>query len=152
MSFTRAYTQRELEFIRANWKKKSAREIASELGRSERGIYKKIRDMHLREQAPDGGSPPMQSDAKNGAPMQSQSAQEGSPVHREAMSDHDRLAGLRDLIWAALLEAGPADVARLAPEYRRTIEEMERMDAGDGEQAREDAEGAGHGLADIISL
>lgn len=152
MSFTRAYTQRELDFIRANWQGKTAKEIASELGRSERGIYKKIRDMHLRDGDAGRHAPPMQSGPKSDIPMQSQGAQGVPPVHREAMNDHDRLAGLRDLIWAALLEAGPADVARLAPEYRRTIEEMERMDAGEGEQAREDAEGAGPGLAEIISL
>lgn len=148
MSFTRAYTQRELDFIRANWKKKSAREIASELGRSERGIYKKIRDMHLREQAPDGGSPPMQSDAKIGAPMQSQGHGDVATLHRAPTTDRERLAGLRDLIWASLAEAGPADVARLAPEYRKTLEEMGRLDERDA--------GRGHGsddaLADIISL
>lgn len=152
MSFTRAYTQRELEYIRANWQSKPAREIASELGRSERGIYKKIRDMHLREQAPAGAPPPMQSGPGDGAPMRSQGPAGTPAPHRVPASDRERLAGLRDLIWAALEGASPADVARLAPEYRKTICEMERMDAEEGEPDREDPTGAGGDLAEVIRL
>lgn len=146
MSFTRAYTQRELEYIRANWQSKPAREIASELGRSERGIYKKIRDMHLR----DGSAPPMQSKAKNAAAIQPKRPTAAVRCIGAPETDHQRLAGLRDLIWDSMQGASPADVARLAPEYRKTIQEMIALDGG-GKQARAD-DGGGGGLAEVLRL
>ena len=146
LSFSKIYTQRELDYIRDNWGRKTVGEMASELGRSERGVYKKIRDMHLR----DGLAPPMQSKSKSAAPMQSKRPTAAVRCIGAPETDHQRLAGLRDLIWDSMRGASPADVARLAPEYRKTIQEMIALDGG-GKQARAD-DGGGGGLAEVLRL
>lgn len=145
LAFTRAYTQRELDYIRANWQSKSCAEMASELGRSERGIYKKIRDMHLRDASPPKGSAPMQKAPLEHAPIHEQTSQ-GAPRSR---SDAEWLAELRDLIWRNLQDAEPVDVARLAPEFRKTLAEMGRAREVEGGT---DEQGGGDSLADVISL
>lgn len=146
LSFSKTYTQRELDYIRANWETKTAGEIASELGRSERGVYKKIRDMHLR----DDSAKPMQSTTKKAKVVQQKSPVATVHCIGAATTDHQRLAGLRDLIWDSMQGAAPADVARLAPEYRKTIQEMIALDGG-GKQARA-ADGGGGGLAEVLRL
>lgn len=152
MAFARQYTQREIDYIAAHWKSKSAAEMAAELGRSERGVYKKIRDMHLRDDEPPKPPEPMHTTPRRGRSVQPKKGRTAGECIGGAMSDRERLAGLRDLIWAALEQATPADVSRLAPEYRKTISEMERMDAEEGRPDREDAAGPGGQLAKVLSL
>lgn len=149
MAFTRAYTQRELDTIRAKWKTSSAKELADELGRSERGIYKKIKDMHLREDDAAEGQSPMQESPENGEAMQPKAADFGAECIGRKVTDMDRLAGLRDLIWKALLGAEPSDIAKLAPEYRKTIEEMIQIDGG---RTGGTEDGGGGSLAEVIRL
>ncbi len=152
MAFARPYTLREMDYIRENWQTKTVREMADELGRSERGVYKKIRDMHLRDGAAAQPRAPMQREPKKAPAVQGKPARGAPGCIARHGGDRGRLEGLRDLIWASLEEASPADVARLAPEYRKTIEEIERMGGDDGKQAREAPGGAADGLAEILSL
>lgn len=153
MAFARQYTQREMDYIRDNWRSKTVAEMAAELGRSERGVYKKIRDMHLREDAGTDAPAPMQRRAREGPAVQPTEARRAPECIGRSGGDRGRLEGLRDLIWASLEEASPADVARLAPEYRKTIEEIERMGGGGGKQQDREAAGvAAGGLAEILSL
>lgn len=150
MAFRRPYTQREMDFIRDNWKTSTTAEIAKELGRSPSGIYKKINDMRLRAPHRGGTSRPMESGVEKAPPMDSTDARSTVPFHRGPETTKERLCGLRDLIWRSLLDASPQDVARLAPEYRKTIEAIEAA----GEVGSHDDAGCnGDGdLADILSL
>ena len=95
---------------------------------------------------------PMQREPKKAPAVQGKPARGAPGCIARHGGDRGRLEGLRDLIWASLEEASPADVARLAPEYRKTIEEIERMGGDDGKQAREAPGGAADGLAEILSL
>lgn len=151
MTFAKQYTQREMDFIREHWRTMTAAQMASELGRSERGVYKKIADMHLRDEAGDAAAGPMH-ESREGAPSKRARAPERTLCCiGPAKSDHDRLAGLRDLIWDAMQGASPADVARLSPEFRKTIEEMRRLDADGAERAGQ-AEGPGDLLAEVLQF
>lgn len=150
MTFAKRYTQRELDYIRANWETKTTEEMASHLGRSRSGVYKKILDMHLRDDSADEPKAPMDERPKVGSLMHIVDARQGRDSIETAMTDHQRLAGLRDLIWDSMQGAAPADVARLAPEYRKTIQEMIALDGG-GKQARA-ADGGGGGLAEVLRL
>lgn len=149
MAFAKPYTQRELDYIRDNWESTTPAEMAAHLGRSARGVYKKIRDMHLRETVARAQDEPMHEKPKKAATMRRKEPKQTDVCIGDAMTDHDRMAALRDLIWANLQVATPAEVARLAPEYRRTIEEM--SDGGGDEQGGEDGD-AGASLADVISF
>lgn len=116
MTFAKPFTQRELEYVRANWKTKTVKEMASELHRSPSSVYKKINDMHLRE-APPGG-PDAAADSKGPRKL----------IPSEAGSLED----LRSLLWRSLQEAEPRDVPRLSKEYRDTVAAIEGRGSGDG--------------------
>jgi hypothetical protein len=150
MSFCRQYTQRELDYVRDNWGKVPVTKMAEHLGRSRSSVYKKAHDMRIGGEASPGTRPPMESGGENRPPMDSDGAVSGRLSIGAATTDLDRLAGLRDLIWRALLGAEPSDIARLAPEYRKTIQEMIALD-GSGKQARAD-DGGGGGLAEVLRL
>lgn len=149
MAFRRPYTQREMDYIRDHWQTSTAGEIARELGRSTSGIYKKINDMRLRQGPSRKAPPPMESGVEKAHPMEGGEGAGVAPFHRGPMSDAERLCGLRDLIWRSMLDASPQDVARLAPEYRKTIADIGRAwrDGADG--GEKDGDG---GLADVLSL
>lgn len=113
MAFSKPYTQRELDYIRDNWPARTCEQIAADLGRSERGVYKKVNDMRLRDRpAADRGQKPA--------------------VALAAASEGGTLEDLRDLLWTMLQSAEPRDAARLAREYRETLGEIEKQEASDG--------------------
>lgn len=114
MAFSKPCTQRELDYIRENWRTKSTKEMAAELGRSERTVRKKINDMHLREE-----------DAE-----QPTARRILVPPPVGAASEAHSLEELRDVIWRSLMEAEPRDVPRLAKEYRDTLAAIEAREAG----------------------
>lgn len=128
MAFSKPATQRELDYIRERWKTESPADIAGHLGRTERFVYKKINDMHLRE---DRGSPPMHGghekpSSKRSEPKavsDAESSKRGRPK-----SSRERLCALRDLIWDNLQQAQPRDVPKLSEEYRTVMEKLEKSD------------------------
>lgn len=149
MSFSRLYTQKELDYIRDNWGRVPVAKMASKLGRSRSSLYKKAHDMRIAGKPSDDAASPMESGGEKCPPMDTAPAFFGHMSIGADISDHERLAGLRDLIWNALIGAEPADIAKLAPEYRKTIEEMIQLDGGrDG--GKED--GGGGSLAEVIRL
>lgn len=150
MSFTRPYTQKELDFIRDNWERMTVQEIADKLGRSKSGIYKKISDMRLRGDRPGKAVPPMDAGPKKAPPMDKKVVRSGVESIGARKTDLERMKDLRDLIWRNLLDAEPSEVSKLAPEFRKTIEKIESMEGGDGADASNDR--ADGGLADIIGL
>ena len=98
MAFSKPFTQRERDYVRDRWPDESAEEIASDLRRSVRGVYKLINDMHLRESP----EPPMQEGAGR-RPRRDP----GGGCAAPGGDDASRLTALRDLLWADLLQAGP---------------------------------------------
>lgn len=149
MSFGRNYTQRELDYIRDRWQADSCAEIAAHLGRSKSSVYKKINDMHLKDDARAKGPPPMESGGGNRPSMDAPGAESALGSIGPERSDLDRLRGLRDLIWQSMLGAEPAEVAKLAPEFRKTIDRIEQMEGTRGGDSDSDA---GEGLSDILAL
>lgn len=149
MSFSHQYTQKELDYIRDNWGRVPVAKMASKLGRSRSSVYKKAHDMRIGGKPSQDGASPMESRGEKCPSMDSVSAFPGRMSIGEDVSDHDRLAGLRDLIWNALLGAEPSDIAKLAPEYRKTIEEMIQLDGG---RTGGTEDGGGGSLAEVIRL
>ena len=149
MAFAKQYTQRELDYIRDSYGTMSPAEMARELGRSERGVYKKIRDMRLGE-APSGApSRPMQSGPKKGPPMQSKRGVTASAAGVQECGQDFHLRRLRELLWQTLQEARPSDVARLSSEYRETLAAIAALE---GREGAGDAGAGADGVARILSL
>lgn len=128
MAFSKPATQRELDYIREKWKTDSPSDIAAHLGRTERFVYKKINDMHLRDERdslsmhgehekPSGKRPEPK------AEVEAESSKCGRPK-----SSRERLCALRDLIWDNLQQAQPRDVPKLSEEYRTVMEKLEKSD------------------------
>ena len=142
MAFSKPFTQRERDYVRDRWPDESAEEIASDLRRSVRGVYKLINDMHLRESP----EPPMQEGAGR-RPRR----EPGGGCAAPGGDDASRLAALRDLLWADLLQAGPKDAPRLSEEYRNVlaaIATQEGRGSGDGG----DRDGGDGDLSDILDF
>ena len=139
MTFSKPVTQRELDFIRDSWGRLKISEIAAQLGRSERTIYKKINDMHLREGAT---GKPMQVEPK---PEPKRTGTEPLP---EGLSSLDRLRRLRDIQWAALQGAEPREMSKLSAEYRETLKDIEAMESGGAGEVSNDDDG----ISNIIEL
>jgi hypothetical protein len=134
MAFSKPASQRELDFIRANWKTMKVADIASELGRGERFVYKKINDMHLRDGPAPAEAPPMQPKPER-----------GRMVHVPARPKRGSLSDLADVVWSAVLAAEPGQLPKLSEEYRRIMEEMK----GDDEKGASAGE---RPIAEIIRL
>lgn len=133
MAFSKPASQRELDFIRANWQTMKVADIAAELGRGERFVYKKINDMHLRD-----GSPPPER-----KPMQ-QKPENGRVVHVQARARRGTIRDLADVVWAAVVDADPGQLPKLSEEYRRILEEMRKQEA--------ESDGGGSAISDIVRL
>lgn len=102
-------TDLERDYIAAVRSQLTAKEIAQKLGRTERTVYKVLKELGpLNESIPE--KPP-----------------------DDSMS---RLVELRETLRSAMLDAKPASIAPLAREYRATIQEIERRE-GDGDDGRD---------------
>ncbi|WP_277071000.1 hypothetical protein [Slackia exigua] len=143
MAFSKPATQRELDYIRERWKTDSPSDIADHLGRTDRFVYKKINDMHLREERDSSSmhgrheKPPSKRPEPK-AEVDAESSKRGRPK-----SSRERLCALRDLIWDSLQQAQPRDVPKLSEEYRTVMEKLEKSDGS--------VRSASH-ISDIISI
>lgn len=102
-------TAAEREYVAATYPKLTAKEIAEKLGRTERTVYKVIKELKPLNES-ELAEPPGDSMA--------------------------RLVELRETLRNAMLDAKPASIAPLAREYRATIQEIERRE-GDGDDERD---------------
>ena len=124
----KAFSAKEREFVANAYPALGPAAIAKKLGRSRSGVcyvIKQLKEAGVLEselatnQTPPAGSPP-------------------SPPHDAPDGRQDtlgRLKWVRSLIERQLWEAEGASAARLAKEYRDTLEAIERMegDGGDGD-------------------
>ena len=119
MAWSKPFSAEETEFIRESFPQLSPATIAQRLGRSTRGVEKKVAELGLRESrarasfAPD---PPPDRGAGAG--------------QRGRLAD---LVELRGVLRNALLaDIDPRALPKIAAEYRATIDEIARIE-GDGE-------------------
>ncbi len=119
------FSEAEREFIRNSYPCLSSRSIARKLNRSRTGVDKVIHQMmesgELEERAATNAPPPS-------APM--------SPPADGADGTQDtlgRLRWVRSLLERQLYDAEPATAARLAKEYRETLDAIDRLEKEDGD-------------------
>lgn len=109
-------TDVEREFVRAMFPHMSVARIAEKLGRSRTAINNIVRNENLRERC--------------------ECMHEGGVSDTEAPdSVLGRLEELRDMLRGALGNAEPREMASLAREYRATMEAMEKIEGGSGDDA-----------------
>ena len=115
MAWGKPFSVDELTFIEESFPQLSSATIAERLGRSERGVNRKIAELGLRD-----------SHARASVPPQEASGAE----------QHGRLADLVELRGvlrnALLADIDPRALPKIAAEYRATIDEIARIE-GDGE-------------------
>lgn len=154
VAFYKPYSIREMEYIRSNYPAKSATKIAEELGRSRRGVYKKIEEMHLKD-APQGTvqatvhKKPVP-DNKRYNPQKPRAKADQQKQKTRISTKDGGLDGLKSLIWSAMVTAEPQDLAKLAPEYRKTLEALELKEQARVPQTQK--QNTEDGLADVINL
>ncbi len=133
MAWGKPITSEEEDLIRELYGQLSATDIASRIGRSRSAVYSAIKRLGLG---------PSCARAMTDVPV---AAPNGGTGASGRLAD---LEELRGLLRAALLEAGPQSIPKVAREYRETIAEIERLrDGGDGPGKNED-----NPLGDILAL
>lgn len=128
----KAWSAREREFVRNAYPALGPAAIARKLGRSRSGVCNVIR--RLKEE----GALESKPETKQGPPQ----AVPTSPPCDSPDGRQDtlgRLKWVRSIVEAQLYEAEGASAARLAKEYRDTLDAIERMEGGNGD---DDALGA----------
>ena len=124
----KAFSAKEREFVANAYPALGPAAIAKKLGRSRSGVCKLIKELKERGEIESTNAP------RNDAPVDfSQAPPHDAPDGRQ--DTLGRLKWVRSLIERQLWEAEGASAARLAKEYRDTLEAIERMegDGGDGD-------------------
>lgn len=105
-------------YIRAHASDMSQTEIARECGISKTTVCRYMKKLELAgEVVSQSAPPPAVRDAREG----------------DSGNEHlDRLVELRDRIYAAMLDARTADLARLSAEYRSVLDQIERIEKSEG--------------------
>lgn len=123
----KAWSAREREFVRNAYPALGPAAIAKKLNRSRSGVCKLIKEMK------DAGAIESTEAPRNGAPR----AVPETPPHDSEGGSQDtlgRLRWVRSILERQLYEAEPTTAARLAKEYRDTVETIDRLEqAGGGE-------------------
>lgn len=132
----------EREFVRSAYPQLGPSEIARKLGRSKSGVCGLIRRM--RET---GEIAPAES-AGRSAPSLPKDRGEGLREEGGRQDTLGRLRRLRDLLGSMLADASPGHAARLAAEYRATVDEIARIE---GEAGGSDGEDAVEGLVRALA-
>ncbi len=121
----KAWSAREREFVRNAYPALGPAAIAKKLNRSRSGVCKLIKEMK------EAGAIESTEASRNGAPR----AVPETPPHDPEGGSQDtlgRLRWVRSILERQLYEAEPTTAARLAKEYRDTVEAIGRMEAADG--------------------
>lgn len=113
-------TARERDIIRDLYPQVGPSELARKLGRSRSAVTGWVRAMKDSGEIDPGASIKASIPAAPGCPPE-----EGGRQDRLS-----RLRALREVLHRQLLEAGPGQVARIASEYRATMDEIERAEGG----------------------
>ena len=105
------------EYIAAHAGSMSQREIADACGLAPSTVSRRLRALRAE-----------------GAPV---AIPEGKPVERNGRGDGEdgrmaRLVELRDILYGALLDATPGNLARIAAEYRDVLDEIDRIERREG--------------------
>lgn len=124
----RPMTVRERDLIKNLYPQVGPTDIARKLGRSRSAVTGWIRAMKA------SGEIDPEASIKTSIPA----PRDGLPADELRQDRLARLRALREVLHRQLLEAGPGQVARIAAEYRATMDEIER------------AEGAGEPDDDIL--
>lgn len=147
MSWSKPFDEDELTYIEASWPRLSAAEIARRLGRSPRGVNRKIRELGLREPRARASVPPgagAQGGAGGDAPGGAD-AREGADA-ADAQDTLTRLRELREVLRAKLVgDIDPRAIKGVSEEYRAVLAQITELEGGDGGE-----EGAT--LAEVIRL
>lgn len=114
MSWSKPFTVAEIEYIKNNFPRMSALEIAEQLGRTKRGVNAKISALGLRDA--DG-------ERCARASFPAEQPREGSRI--------DALKELRDMQRSALAACSAASMAKLSAEYRETLSQIEAIENPD---------------------
>ena len=128
MAWSKPFTADEIAAIEGMYPQLGAAEIAEKLGRSRRGVENVIK--RIEKAAPHTRASCRPDEADGGA--------------------LDKLRDTAGVLRAAMADAGPRDIAKLAHEYREYVLEIDRLErAEDGEER--DGEGFDQ-LLGVISL
>ena len=122
------FTAEDRAFVRDAYPTLGPAAIAKKLGRSRSGIYGLIEEMR------GAGELPSEEDGKVSVRASMQEAEYGHPFEAagEPQDTLSRLKWVRDLLERQLRDSEPTSAARLAKEYRDTVEAIARMEAEDG--------------------
>ncbi len=122
------FTTEDRAFVKSVYSVLGTAAIAEKLGRSRSGIYGLVREMKATGELPQ----------EEGDEMSVQTSMRGSEYGHffepdgEPQDTLSRLKWVRDLLERQLRESEPTQAARLAKEYRDTVEAIGRMEAADG--------------------
>lgn len=113
MSWSKAMSEAEIDFIRNSYKSMSAKKIAKKLNRSERVVYNYVKKFRDEE--------------KSGAPR-ARVVQESQEF--DALGD---LMSLRDVLRRAMLTCEERNLPKITAEYREVIKSIEELNGGAGD-------------------
>lgn len=123
------FSAEDRAFVRDAYPKLGPAQIARKLGRSRSGVYGLIEAMKQTGELPseEGGDLSVQ--------VSMQEGEYGHPFEAdgEPQDTLGRLKWVRDLLERQLRDSEPTSAARLAKEYRDTVEAIGRMEAADGD-------------------
>lgn len=113
MSWSKAMSEAEIDFIRNSYKSMSAKKIAKKLNRSERVVYNYVKKFRDEE--------------KSGAPR-ARVVQDSQEF--DALGD---LMSLRDVLRRAMLTCEERNLPKITAEYREVIKSIEELNGGAGD-------------------
>ncbi len=139
MAWSKPFNANELAFIEASFPRLGAAEIARKLGRSPRGVNRKINQLGLRDSRARASDPPARP-AKGGGGTRA------APCGQDTLS---RLRELREVLRGKLVDdIDPRAIKGVSEEYRAVLAQIRELEERDGK--KEDG-GAGQ-LASIVRL
>lgn len=112
MTWNKAFTPEEDEYLATVWPQMGPTEIAEKLGRSRTGVSHRITKLGLRDR-----------------PCLTR-AREEHPPESDGQSLRERLEALRGIVYGALLDARASDIAKLSAEYREIIAALDALEGG----------------------
>lgn len=135
MSWSKPFTEVELAYIEKAWPKVGCAAIARKLGRSTRGVEKKVSQMGLRErraQARAGAAAraePSHADPPEDAPSPAPAPDGG---RQDEMQDELRdLRELKRILRRTLKDdIDPKSIPKLSAEYREVLKRIDELEGG----------------------